>query len=72
MKISSDLIIGIVLTVLSLYYWFAISSSTLSNTPVFFALTYKLFPYFDLLITGAGLWKLYLGINKLREYDKKG
>ena len=67
MKISVDLIIGILITGLSVYYWFDISDSTLSSMPMFFRFTYRLFPYFDFVITGAGLWVLYLGINKLRE-----
>jgi hypothetical protein len=67
MKISLELIIGILITGLSAYYWVDISGSTFSDMPTFFRLTYRLFPYLDFVITGAGLWTLYIGIKKLRE-----
>lgn len=67
MKTSLELVIGILITGLSAYYWVDISSSNFSDMPMFFRFTYRLFPYFDFVITGAGLWILYIGIKKLRE-----
>lgn len=67
MKINPEFIIGILITGLSVYYWIDISGSALSGMPMFFRFTYRLFPYFDWLITGAGLWILYTGTKKLRE-----
>jgi hypothetical protein len=67
MKINLELIIGILITGLSAYYWIDISDAALSGLPIFFRFTYRLFPYFDWVITGAGLWMLYTGIKKLRK-----
>ena len=67
MKINLELIIGILITGLSVYYWIDISGSALSSLPMFFRFTYRLFPYFDVIISGVGLWLLYSGIRKFRE-----
>lgn len=67
MKINLELVIGILITGLSAYYWIEISDAPLSSLSMFFRFTYRLFPYFDWLMTGAGLWMLYSGIRKLRK-----
>jgi hypothetical protein len=67
MKVNIELVVGIVITAVSVYYWVEINGSSFSSIPIFFRFTYRLIPYFDVVITGAGLWELYSGIKKLRE-----
>ncbi len=61
------LILGILISGISIYYWAEVNTSPLSQMPIFFRLTYRLFPYLDLVISAAGLWTLYTGIKRLRE-----
>jgi hypothetical protein len=67
MKLNPQLIIGLVLTLLSAYYWGAIGKVVpLSSVPVVYQYTFRLYPYFDYFITVAGMFLLYWGLRKLR------
>ncbi len=67
MKISIELIIGLAVTLLSAYYWGAVGSAPpLSNVPVFYRYTFRLYPYLDIGITFVGMLLFYRGLRKLR------
>jgi len=68
MKINIYLIIGIIVTIMALYYWIEIGpSAPLREVPFIYAVTFRLLRYFDILWTAAGLLSLFRGIRKLRK-----
>lgn len=68
LKVSIELIIGILLTFFSAYYWAAIGSSVpLSDVPVIYRYTFRLYPYLDIAFTVVGMLLFYRGLMKLRE-----
>jgi hypothetical protein len=68
MKLNAPLIIGLVLVLISAYYWGAIGKTVpLSSVPLFFRYTFRLVPYCDLFITVVGMLFFYRGMRKLRE-----
>ena len=68
MKLNAQLIIGLILTLLSAYYWGAIGKVVpLSSVPVFYQYTFRLYPYLDYFITVVGMFLFYRGLRKLRE-----
>ncbi len=67
MKISKELVIGLVLTVISAYYWSVIGNSiSVNDVPLFYRFTYRLYPYLDFVITVIGMLFFYRGLMKLR------
>ncbi|HET6514846.1 MAG TPA: hypothetical protein VFG09_06755 [Thermodesulfovibrionales bacterium] len=67
MKISKELIIGSILTAISAYYWGSIGSARpLSDVPVFYQYTYRLYPYLDIVLSAVGMFFFYRGLKKLR------
>jgi hypothetical protein len=68
MKINGSLIIGAIVTLMALYYWIAIGSwGPISKVPMVYRFSFRLFPYFDIAFTAAGVWALFQGFRKLRE-----
>lgn len=68
MKINITLVLGLILTLFSAYYWAAIGSSApLRDVPVVYQYTFRLYPYLDIVITFVGMLLFYRGLKKLRE-----
>ena len=70
MKINKHLllIIGLLITIASAYYWAAIGKARpLAEVPLVFQYTYRLYPYVDVVITAAGMLAFYRGLMKLRK-----
>lgn len=72
-KISIELIVGLILTIISAYYWSEIGSDftgssklAYSEIPTPYRLTYRLFPFADFTITVVGMVLFYAGLKKLR------
>ncbi len=73
-KISIELIVGLALTCLSVYYWSEIGSDLSGSAkihphevPMLYRFTYRLFPFADMAITVTGMVLFYTGLKKLRE-----
>ncbi len=66
MKISVQLVVGLVLTLGAAYYWGTFAHSPLDEVPLFYRYTFRLYPYLDLLITFVGMLIFYAGLKKLR------
>ena len=67
MKISKELVIGLILTTISAYYWSAIGSARpLSEVPVLYQYSYRLYPYLDIVLSAIGMFFFYRGLKKLR------
>lgn len=68
MKKSTMLIIGLLWTGISVYYWAAIGNvRPLSEVPLFYQYTYRFFRFADILFSAAGMMLFYKGLRKLRE-----
>lgn len=68
MKLNAALIIGLVMVLISAYYWGAVGKAVpLSSVPLFYRYTFRLVPYSDLFITIIGMLIFYRGLRKLRE-----
>ncbi|HEX8947462.1 MAG TPA: hypothetical protein VF790_00795 [Dissulfurispiraceae bacterium] len=68
MKINIELIVGLVLTLASAFYWATIGNSMpVNEVPLAYRYTYRLYPYLDVAFTGAGMLIFYRGLLKLRE-----
>ncbi|MEW6117487.1 MAG: hypothetical protein AB1553_11360 [Nitrospirota bacterium] len=68
MKIHGELIIGVLLTAASAYYWAAIgNSSPVETVPVLYRYTFRLYPYLDVAFTAVGMLVFYRGLKKLKE-----
>jgi hypothetical protein len=68
MKENKILIIGLILTGISVYYWAAIGNARpLSEVPLFYRYTYRFFPFADILFSVAGMMLFYKGLRRLRE-----
>jgi len=67
MRISKELIAGLILTLISVYYWGEVGKMRpLADVPLFYRYTFRLFPYFDIVLTAVGMFLFYRGFNKLR------
>jgi len=61
-----NLVFGIVLTLISLNYWITVgTSSKISNVPIFYEFTFKLFPYMDVIITIIAIWLVIKGVKDI-------
>ncbi len=67
MKISIELVIGLVVTILSAFYWGTpMHTAPLGEVPVVYQYTYRLYPYLDIVITFIGMLLFYRGLKNLR------
>lgn len=73
-KLSIELIVGLILALISAYYWSEIGSDLSGSAkipphevPTLYRLTYRLFPFADLAITVIGMLLFYSGLRKLRQ-----
>jgi len=67
MRISKELIAGLVLTLISVYYWGEVAKvKLLADVPLFYRYTYRLYPYLDIVLTAVGMFLFYRGLAKLR------
>lgn len=73
-KISVELIVGLIISLLSAYYWSEIGSELAGNAkispeevPTLYRFSYRLFPFADLTITVIGMVLFYAGLRKLRQ-----
>ena len=67
MRISKELVIGLIVTLLSAYYWGEVGKTRpLAEVPVFYQYTYRLYDYVDIILTAVGMFLFYRGLNKLR------
>ncbi len=68
MKISMELIIGLILTLAGAYYWAAIGNTMpVNQVPGVYRFTFRLYPYMDVVLTAIGMLVFYRGLMKLRE-----
>jgi hypothetical protein len=68
MKVSKELVIGLILTLISGYYWALIGASIpLSEVPLAYRYTFRLYPYMDIALTAISMLVFYRGLMKLRE-----
>ncbi len=68
MKINKELITGLILTLISAYYWAFIGSSRpLAQVPLLYRYSFRLYPYLDMTFTVTGMLFFYRGLKKLRE-----
>jgi hypothetical protein len=61
MRWNAKLIAGIVIVIAALYYWLILRRAGLSQMPLLYNFTFRLFPFADLLWTIAGVTLLYRG-----------
>jgi hypothetical protein len=66
MKWNRSLVGGIVLGLVTLYYWFGVGHTAFRNMPLFYRFTFRLFPLADILWTIAAAGLLYRGIQQAR------
>lgn len=66
LKLNGSLIAGAVITVFALYYWVAVRGSV-SQIPLIYIFTFRMFPFADVLWTAAGVGALYKGIIEYKE-----
>ena len=66
MKWNGSLIGGILLALVTLYYWLAVGHAPLHDVPLLFRFTYRLFPWADFFWTIAAGVLLYRGIQQAR------
>lgn len=69
MRWNAKLIAGIVIVVAALYYWLVVRRTGMSNTPILYAFTFRLFPFADVLWTIAGITLAYRGYVEGRESE---
>ncbi|MCX8030668.1 MAG: hypothetical protein N3A59_03680 [Thermodesulfovibrionales bacterium] len=76
-KISFELVVGLIITIISAYYWSEIGSDftgssklIYSEIPLFFRYTFRLFPFADFTITVIGMVLFYTGLKKLRSQSE--
>ena len=63
---KSSLVFGIIITIISLHYWWTIGGSgPISQVPIIYRLTFRLFPYMDIIITAAGIYLVIKGIRDI-------
>jgi hypothetical protein len=65
MKLNGKIIGGAVILLLAVYWWLVARRSF--PPPIFYAFTFRLFPFADVLWTIAGATLLYRGIEQARE-----
>ena len=68
MRISKELVAGLILTLISAYYWGEGYNKKilLADVPLFYQYTYRLTRYLDIVLTAVGMFLFYRGLNKLR------
>lgn len=68
MKLSKELVVGLTLTLISVYYWALIGNSIpLSEVPLAYRYTFRLYPYMDVALTAISMLVFYRGLMKLKE-----
>lgn len=61
---KSNLVIGVIITLVALHYWIAVGgSAAVTDVPLIYRVTFKLFPYLDIIITALGIGLVYKGIR---------
>ncbi len=65
MKISGELIIGLALNLVSVYYWGTVGRGGVA--PLFYRYSFRLYPYLDIVLTFLGMLLFYRGLMKLRK-----
>ena len=67
MRWNGSLIGGILLGLVTLYYWLVVAHAAWQKVPLLFRFTYRLFPWADFLWTIAAGVLLYRGIQQARQ-----
>ena len=67
MRWNAKLVVGIVVVLAALYYWLIVRGTGMSNTPLLYIFTFRLFPFADVLWTIAGITLVYRGYEEARE-----
>lgn len=68
MKITVELIAGVLMTAAAAYYWAAVGNARpLGEVPVIYQYTFRLYPYLDTAFTAVGMLIFYRGLRRLRE-----
>lgn len=66
MRWNAKLIAGILVVVAALYYWLVLRRTGMSNMPLLYIFTFRLFRFADVLWTIAGIALLYRGYVEAR------
>ena len=65
MSRPANLVVGIIIMLFALYYWIFVGhSGPITDVPMLYRFTFRLFPYLDIIITAIGVWFIYSGLKK--------